>query len=121
MERPNTEFWTKLDRLIEEHETIIDRPKGSRHPRYPEIVYPFDYGYLQGTSGGDSDGIDVCRGSLTGNRLAAIICTVDTKKNDAEIKLLIDCTEAELEVIDRFFNLGKYMSGIILRRYPPSA
>jgi inorganic pyrophosphatase len=115
MERPNTDFWTKLDSLIEAHETIIDRPKGSRHPRYPEIVYPFDYGYLRGTSGGDGDEIDVCRGSLFGNRLVAVISTVDIKKGDAEVKLLIDCTEDELGVIERFFN-GKFMSGIILRR-----
>jgi len=27
-----------------ESEIVIDRPKGSHHPRYPEIVYPVDYG-----------------------------------------------------------------------------
>ena len=23
----------------------IDRPLGSRHPRYPEMIYPINYGY----------------------------------------------------------------------------
>lgn len=38
---PNVEinFWSKLDSLISEEEIIIDRPKGSAHPRYPQIIY----------------------------------------------------------------------------------
>jgi inorganic pyrophosphatase len=110
------DFWTRLDRLIESHAVIIDRPAGSRHPRYPEIVYPFDYGYLKDTSGGDGGGIDVCRGSLAQGRLVGIICTVDSQKQDAEIKLLIDCTRAEISVVDRFFNRNQFMSGTILMR-----
>jgi inorganic pyrophosphatase len=110
------DFWTRLDSLIETHEIIIDRPEGSRHPRYPEIEYPFDYGYLRGTSGGDGNEIDICRGSLGKKRLSGVICTVDIKKDDAEIKLLIDCTEEEMAVIDRFFNQNKFMSGIIIER-----
>jgi inorganic pyrophosphatase len=109
--------------LIETHEIVIDRPRGSRHPRYPDIVYPFHYGYLAGTSGGDGQGIDVCLGSLhqnppqlTARWLSAVICTVDSKKADAEIKLLINCTSEEIDEIERFFNRGEYLSGIILRR-----
>jgi inorganic pyrophosphatase len=110
------DFWSKLDKLIASSEIVIDRAKGSRHPEYPEIVYPFDYGYLKGTSGGDGNEIDICRGSLNGKGLAAAICTVDLKKRDAEVKLLIDCTEDEIALIERFFNTGQYMSGIIIRR-----
>ena len=28
-----TVFWTQLDAIVETSELIIDRPKGSRHPR----------------------------------------------------------------------------------------
>ena len=109
------DFWNKLDRLIETHEMVIDRPKGSHHPRYPEIEYPFDYGYLQGTSSGDGDGIDICRGTLNNHRLSAIVCTVDITKKDTEIKLVIGCNDSELLSIERFFN-NRFMSGIIIRR-----
>jgi inorganic pyrophosphatase len=115
------EFWTRLGSLVENHEIIIDRPKGSHHPRYPEIEYPFDYGYLRGTSGGDGNEIDVCRGSLGRNRLAGLICTADSKKGDAEIKLLIDCTQEEMAVIDRFFNNNQFMSGIIIQKTLPDS
>ena len=33
----NPEFWLALDKLIADSEIIIDRPKGSQHPRYDFI------------------------------------------------------------------------------------
>ncbi|MGE5379183.1 MAG: inorganic diphosphatase [Bacteroidota bacterium] len=82
--------------------TIIDRPRGSAHPRYPEMIYPLDYGYLQNTSAGDGDGIDVWIGSKNDKTLTGILCTFDTLKGDAEIKLLIGCTSQDVETIQGF-------------------
>lgn len=58
------DFWEKLETIIAASDIVIDRPKGSVHPRISEIKYPFDYGYLKGTSGGDGNEIDVCLGTL---------------------------------------------------------
>jgi inorganic pyrophosphatase len=110
------DFWTRLDELIASHEIVIDRPRGSRHPRIAEWVYPLDYGYLQGTSSGDGDGIDVWVGSQEPARLVAVVCTVDSEKRDAEIKLLIGCSEAEMEAVARFHNQGDAMSGMLVKR-----
>ncbi len=41
-------FWTALSNLVRSATLRVDRPKGSRHPRYPDRVYPLDYGYLEG-------------------------------------------------------------------------
>jgi len=109
-------FWNKLDRLITSHQIVIDRPKGSHHPRFPELIYPLDYGYLQGTSSGDGQGIDVWQSSLDENRLVAVICTVDTLKQDTEVKLLIGCIDDEIDLVDWFYNSSEFMSGIIVRR-----
>lgn len=35
-------FWELADRLVAEHRIVIDRPAGSNHPRYPDVIYPFD-------------------------------------------------------------------------------
>ena len=110
------DFWTRLDNLIASHEIVIDRLKGSTHPRYPELVYPLDYGYLKNASGGDGNEVDVWRGSLKDNQLVAIVCTVDTKKSDTEIKLIMGCTNDELGIVNRFHNENDYMSGIVIRR-----
>ena len=57
-------FWTQLDTLIRSSALVIDRPKGFSRPHAPSVVYPLDYGYLQGTASSDGEGIDVWRGSL---------------------------------------------------------
>jgi inorganic pyrophosphatase len=44
-------FWALVDELIATSEIVIDRPGGSAHPRVPEIVYPFNYGYQSITVG----------------------------------------------------------------------
>ncbi len=55
-------FWRALETLAQSSALIIDRPKGSAHPRYPDMRYPLDYGYLAGTTSGDGAGIDVWDG-----------------------------------------------------------
>ncbi len=37
----------------------VDRPLGSRHPRHPEMVYPINYGYVDGVFAGDGAEQDV--------------------------------------------------------------
>ena len=37
----------------------IDRPKGSSHPEYRNMVYPINYGYIPNSKGGDGENIDV--------------------------------------------------------------
>lgn len=33
----------------------IDRPMGSAHPEHPTMVYPINYGYVEGITGGDGE------------------------------------------------------------------
>lgn len=109
-------FWGHLDQLLRSAEVVIDRPKGSVHPRYPRLVYPLDYGYLKGVSGGDGNNLDVWRGSEPGAVLDAVVCTVDRVKKDVEVKLLLGCTEAEKATICSFHNGGGVMAAILVRR-----
>jgi len=110
------EFWSALDKLVKTSNIIIDRPKGSAHPRYTEYIYPLDYGYLDGTSSMDGEGIDVWRGSKSDLTLNAVLCTVDLVKRDSEIKLLLGCTEAEIQTILQFHNQSEMMRGMLVRR-----
>ncbi len=38
---------------------IVDRPLGSRHPRFPDLVYPVNYGYIPGVFAPDGEEQDV--------------------------------------------------------------
>jgi len=110
------DFWQRTEALLSSHKIVIARPRGSRHPRFPDLIYPLDYGYLESTTGSDGQEIDVWRGSLPGNHLSGVICTVDSLKNDAEVKLLVACTNTEINIVDRFYNDNDLMSGLVIAR-----
>ena len=106
---PDISFWEFMEQLLITNSMIIDRPKGSSHPRYPTVIYPFDYGYLENTTSSDGGGIDVWVGSLNKvmnkdrvKTLTGILCTFDTLKRDAEIKLLIKCSVKDIQAIRDF-------------------
>lgn len=109
-------FWQALENLVAQSEIVIDRPKGSAHPRYPEMIYPLDYGYLANTESMDGDGIDVWLGSDETRKIDAIVCTVDLVKRDSEIKLLIGCTEEEKQTVLAQHNDSEFMKGILIHR-----
>lgn len=108
-------FWKMLDSLVRDSEIVIDRTKGTVHPKYPDFVYEVDYGYLKDTSSMDGAGIDVWVGSGE-KRVDAVMCTVDCLKRDSEIKILIGCTEEEKLSVYRAHNETQYMKGIMIRR-----
>jgi inorganic pyrophosphatase len=96
-------YWKALELLLASHSLVIDRPRGSSHPRYSAAIYPLDYGYLEGTTSGDGAGIDVWRGTHADKSLTGILCTLDNIKRDAEIKLLVGCTADDLATIQQFY------------------
>jgi inorganic pyrophosphatase len=108
-------FWHTLDALVTECKLVIDRPRGTPHPRYPSFIYPLDYGYLEGTRSGDGGGIDIWIGSLAGKVVTAAILCVDLEKQDAEMKVLLGCTLHEVQQILAVHNSGG-QAGILLER-----
>lgn len=57
----------------------MDRPLGSHHPRHPEMIYPINYGYIEGImapDGAEQDayvmGVDVPLETFTGKIIAII-------------------------------------------------
>ncbi|HEX7973356.1 MAG TPA: nitroreductase family protein [Anaerolineales bacterium] len=112
------DYWAFLDGLVAECRVVIDRPKGSSHPRYPDLVYPLDYGYLDGTASMDGSGIDVWVGTQKPPRPDAMIFTLDLKKKDSEAKILLGCNDAEIRVILDFLNANS-MRAVLVRRWGP--
>ena len=63
---------------------IVDRPKGSRHPEYPEMIYPINYGYIEGIMAADGEeqdayilGVDEPISEFVGRVIAVIHRTDD--------------------------------------------
>ena len=112
----NAEFWQALDQLAEQAEIVIDRPKDSTHPQYPQLIYPLDYGYLSHTTSADGEGIDIWLGTDAERKIDAVVCTLDLLKRDSEIKILIGCTREEKQIVLAWHNRSAYMKAILIDR-----
>jgi inorganic pyrophosphatase len=111
----NGEFWEYLQRLVDTSQIMLDRQKGTIHPRFAEQPYPVSYGYLNGTTAIDAGGVDIWVGSHGGKRVVGVLCTVDLLKKDTELKIVMDCTEEEINQILQFTNHGE-MRAVYLKK-----
>jgi len=110
--------WESWEALIGLKGVTLDRPRGSIHPQHSDIVYPIDYGYVNGTTSSDGQEVDIFVGSAQ-NGLIAAIFTVDRRKVDRECKLIHNCTPEEIYLINGFINYDtSLMSGSLFMRYP---
>ena len=70
---------------------IVDRPLGSRHPQHRDIVYPINYGYVEGIIAPDGEeqdayilGVHTAVKEFTGKVIAII-----HRDNDVEEKWVV--------------------------------
>ena len=112
----NAFFWQKLDTLYLSSQLVVDRPKNTCHYKYSNLVYPVDYGYLSDSTGSDQSPIDVFKGSVKSTKVGAIVVTADILKKDCEAKLLIGCTDEEIENILIFLNQTEFQKAVLLQR-----
>ncbi|MDR1334940.1 MAG: hypothetical protein LBJ19_01535 [Holosporaceae bacterium] len=108
-------FFETFETLIRENRITIDRPKGSAHPRFPNLIYPIDYGYINETESQDGQGIDAYSGDDKTLGIVGIICTVDSVKKDSEVKILYNCAEENIKTALMMTNNGP-MCGILVRK-----
>ncbi len=110
--------WDEWERAIATQGITIDRPRHSRHPQWTNIVYPIDYGYVNGVMGEDGAELDVFVGTAdTG--VVGYERTVDHRKGDTELKLLFNCTPAEIYLVHGFLNFDPdLMQGKLALRRP---
>lgn len=88
---------------------VVDRPLGSSHPAYPDMVYPVNYGYVPGVMAGDGEeqdayllGIDVPVALFTGTVIAVIHRADDTEDKWVVAPSGMVFTEEEIEKQVRF-------------------
>lgn len=109
-------FFAALHQLVESSEVVVDRPRGTAHPRIAEAIYPVDYGYLSGTTSADGEGIDVFLGTGDPSEVTAVILTADAMKRDAETKVLLGCAVEETAAVRRFIIEVLKIGGLLVTR-----
>ncbi|MBR2702002.1 MAG: Inorganic pyrophosphatase [Erysipelotrichaceae bacterium] len=110
----NAYFWQKLDTLYLSGDLIIDRPKGTSHPSYSNLIYPVDYGHLKDIQ--NSEHIACYRGSEKASAIKAMVVCADILNKDIEVKLLVGCNEKEERDILGFLNQTDFQKSAIIRR-----
>jgi inorganic pyrophosphatase len=96
-------IWQQLDELVAGGRVVVDRPRGCPHPKIAEYVYPLDYGYIEGTDGGDGEGIDVWLGGGGHRAVTAVFCTFDPTKRNAEVKVALGCRPEDIRAVEAFY------------------
>lgn len=97
---------------------IVDRPLGSYHPEHPDMYYPINYGYIEGTLAADGEeedayilGIDKPVDEFTG-RIIAII----NREDDVEFKWIVapeGVTFTEEEIMQQVHFQEQYFKSTI--------
>ena len=98
----------------------IDRPLGSSHPDYPDLIYPVNYGYVDGVIAGDEEEQDVY---VLGTdkpleRFEGKVIAIYRRMNDNEDKWIVsldgrDYTDEEILAAIHFQE--QYFIGELLR------
>ena len=112
----NAYFWQKIDTLYLSSDLVMDKPKGTSHHEYHNLIYPVDYGHLKSSVEDIDESVGLYRG--TGNKkiIDTIVVCVDILKKDVEVKLLMGCTPQEEEAILIFLNQTDFQKTILVRR-----
>ena len=90
-------------------DVIIDRPIGSVHPKYEDMIYPLNYGFIPNVFGGDGEELDVYLMGLNVpvKEYKAKVIAIVHRHNDVEDKLVaapegMSFTKMEIEDAVRF-------------------
>lgn len=98
-------------------DVIVDRPLGSKHP-YFDMIYPVNYGYVEGIFSGDGEeqdayilGIDEPLSEFEGKLIAIV-----HRLNDSEDKWVVSpdgMTFTEDEIKNKLYFQEQYFDSII--------
>ncbi|MDO4941004.1 MAG: inorganic pyrophosphatase [Erysipelotrichaceae bacterium] len=98
----------------------IDRPIGSHHPKYNDMIYPVNYGYVQGIYAEDGEqqdvyvlGVDEPISSFEG-----IVIGIYHRFNDVEDKWIVSVDNrnySDEEILKKISFQEQYFKGELIR------
>lgn len=99
---------------------IIDRPIGSRHPSFPDMIYPVNYGYVCGVMGRDGEEQDVYVLGTDMPLLSfeGLVIAVWHRLNDNEDKWIVSLDGTDFsgeEILNAIQFQERYFEGVLIR------
>jgi len=112
----NAYFWQKLDALYLSGDFKVTYKKGSKHPKYKDLVFPCDYGHVETLSSDTQETIKVMKGDLQDYKVGAVVVCANLLDKDVTIVLLIGMDEKKEEEVLAFLNQNDWQKTVIFRR-----
>ncbi len=112
----NAFFWQKVDTLYLSSGFRQTRKKGDVHPVFKNLIYPTDYGHVADTKSVSGEGVSVYAGSLSRNVITALVVAADILAKELDVKVLVGCTDEEVDDVLRFLNQTDYQKTVLIRR-----
>lgn len=112
----NAFFWQKVDTLYLSSGFRQTRKKGDVHPVFKNLIYPTDYGHVIDTKSISGEGVSVYAGSKSRSTITALVVAADILAKELDVKVLVGCTDEEVDEILRFLNQTDYQKTVLIRR-----
>ena len=112
----NAYFWQKVDNLYLSSGFKQTRKKGDVHPVFKNLIYPTDYGHVKDTKSISGEGVSVYAGTLSRSKITALVIAADILARELDVKVLVGCTDEEVEAVLRFLNQTDYQKTVLIRR-----
>ena len=98
----------------------VDRPLGSRHPIYKDMVYPINYGFVDGILAGDGEAQDVyiLGTSKPLKSFEGVVIAVYHRFNDNEDKWIVSLdgnNYSDAEILQKISFQEQYFRGKLIR------
>ncbi len=98
----------------------IDRPSGSHHPQYPKMIYPINYGYVEGIYAEDGEWQDIylLGTSVPLKEFKGKVIAVYRRDDDVEDKWIVSINDknySDEEILKQIAFQEKYFTGKLLR------
>lgn len=98
----------------------IDRPIGSRHPRYPDMIYPVNYGYVDGvfTPDGAEQDVYVLGTDKPLSVFSGTVIAVYHRFHDVEDKWIVSLNGSDYpddEILRKIRFQEQYFDGELIR------
>ena len=111
----NAYFWQKVDTLFLSSGMNLSRKKGDVHPVFKNLIYPTDYGHISDTKSVTSEGVSVYAGSGDRNKITALVIAADILAKELDVKMLVGCTDKEVDDVLRFLNQTDLQKTVLIR------
>lgn len=112
----NAYFWQKLDALYLSGDFKIIYRKGQVHPRFPELIFPCDYGHIETIKKENENAMSVRVLKGSGSSVDGLVVVANVLDKEIEPILLVGLTEQENDEVLEFLNYHEHLKTVVIRR-----